>query len=132
MKVLDLFAGSGVGAGLQQLGIEDLGVEYWATARETRELNGLNNVYDNAWDIHKAEQLNFDGLWASPPCQTYSVAGKGAGNSLLQEHLNVIREGLYQSTDFVREYLPGSDDTKLVFVPMTYVAIYKPQFFVFE
>ena len=68
--VLDLFAGSGVGVACQQLGVPEYGVEKMPAAQETRRLNGMTTVYDDVWDIDKAEGLQFDTLWASPPCFT--------------------------------------------------------------
>jgi len=68
--VLDLFAGSGVGVACQQLGVTEYGVEKMPAAQETRRLNGMTTVYDDVWDIDKAEGLKFDTLWASPPCFT--------------------------------------------------------------
>ena len=89
--VLDLFAGTGVGVACQQLGVTEHGVEKMKAAQETRKLNGMGLAYDDVWDIDKAQGLHFDTLWASPPCQTFSVAGKGDGRKALDQVLQIGR-----------------------------------------
>ena len=78
-KVLDLFAGTGVGVAIQNLGAEEYGVEIMKEALATREANGMNTIYNDVWDAHlfvelweswTAEEKEFFTLWASPPCFT--------------------------------------------------------------
>lgn len=132
--VLDLFAGSGVGVACQQLGVPEYGVEKMPAAQETRKLNGMVTAYDDVWDIHKADGLKFDTLWASPPCQTFSVAGKGNGRKALDDVLKAIREWRWISMDSLKRLGDevGDERTALVLTPLTYVYKFRPTYVAFE
>lgn len=132
--VLDLFAGSGVGVACQQLGVPEYGVEKMPAAQETRRLNGMTTVYDDVWDIDKAEGLQFDTLWASPPCQSYSVSGKGAGRKALAEVLTAVAERRWTSMASLKRLGEevGDERTALVLTPLTYVNRFRPTYIAFE
>lgn len=132
--VLDLFAGSGVGVACQQLGVPEYGVEKMPAAQETRRLNGMTTVYDDVWDIDKAEGLQFDTLWASPPCQTFSVAGKGSGRKALNDVLTAIAERRWTSIHSLKRLGEevGDERTALVLTPLTYVNRFRPTYIAFE
>jgi len=132
--VLDLFAGTGVGVACQQLGVTEYGVEKMAAAQETRNLNGMGLAYDDVWDIEKAAALSFDTLWASPPCQTFSVAGKGEGRKALTDVLEAIRAWRWTSVESLRTLGEevGDERTALVLTPLAYVYRYRPTYIVFE
>ena len=75
--ILDLFAGpGGWDYAAQQLGLTVRGVEYDPHACATREAVGL--ATDQA-DVATYPAPTTDGLIASPPCQAFSLAGKGDG-----------------------------------------------------
>jgi DNA (cytosine-5)-methyltransferase 1 len=137
-RVLDLFAGTGVGVAIQNLGAREFGVEIMPEAIATREANGMRTVYTDVWDAHKAEALvrywrNWT-LWASPPCQTFSLAGSGAGRRALSDVLGVIERKEYIDMDILREQsaLLGDERIGLVLSPLHYAARFLPTFIAFE
>lgn len=98
---LDLFAGHGWGVACRALGIEEYGVEIMPEACAVRELNGMRTIYNDVWEglvgTEGAAPLppiveDYDLLIASPPCQTFSMAGAGAGRKALDEA--ILREVL--------------------------------------
>lgn len=80
MSVVDLFAGlGGWDHAARQLGIDPLGIEWNADACATREAVGLRTLHADISALDPADFAPCEGLIASPPCQDFSVAGKGAG-----------------------------------------------------
>lgn len=76
-RVLDLFAGpGGWDQGVLDLGLRPHGVEWDAAACETARAAG--HLRHQA-DVSQLEVPDHDGLIASPPCQGFSMAGKGQG-----------------------------------------------------
>jgi DNA (cytosine-5)-methyltransferase 1 len=83
--IVDLFAGpGGWSTGLNLLGLsEDVGVEWDTAACETGRAAGHPRLQA---DIAELDPLtvcgdNLEGLIASPPCQGFSMAGKGKGRA---------------------------------------------------
>lgn len=79
--ILDLFAGpGGWSEGLRTIGLSDVGVEWDAAACATRAAAGHATIRA---DVEQLPTEPFRGrvagLIMSPPCQDFSVAGKGAG-----------------------------------------------------
>lgn len=133
--VLDLFAGHGVGVAIEQLGAREYAVEINEDAIKTRLLNGMSDVvYRDAWDARLAEALEFDTLWASPPCQSYSVAGKGNGRKSLDDVIRAIDDRAYLSIDRLKEVgrLVGDDRTALVLSPLHYIWRFRPRYIALE
>lgn len=80
MTVVDLFAGmGGWDHAARQLGIDPLGVEHNPDACATREAAGLRTLQADIAELDPADFAPCEGLIASPPCQAFSVAGKGGG-----------------------------------------------------
>lgn len=80
MNVMDLFAGlGGWDHAAHQLGFDPLGIEWNADACATREAVGLRTLHADISELDPADFAPCEGLIASPPCQDFSVAGKGAG-----------------------------------------------------
>lgn len=128
MKLLDLFAGTGVGVAASQLGVIEYGVEIMPEAIATRDAAGFITPYTDVWEIEKAESLEFNALWASPPCQTFSMAGAGSGRRALDDVARGISEGRWMSIDSLRRLGAevGDDRTALVLTPLAYIKRFLP------
>ncbi len=82
VTVVDLFAGlGGWDHAARQLGLDPLGIEHNADACATREAVGLRTRQADIATLDPADFAPCEGLIASPPCQDFSVAGKGAGRT---------------------------------------------------
>jgi DNA (cytosine-5)-methyltransferase 1 len=138
LRALDLFAGTGWGVAAQRLGIEEYGVEIMPEAVATREAAGMTTVYRDVWDGLADPTLipEHDLLIASPPCQTFSMAGKGSGRRALDDVLALIASGAWLRDgtalrDAARD--AGLDDrTALVLSPLAYVARTSPTYITLE
>ena len=132
---LDLFAGHGVGVAMRNLGIEEYAVEMWQDAIDTRLANGLSEpVYRDAWDIELAEDLDVEGIWASPPCQTFSAAGSGSGRGSISGILSAVESGVWKCPEELRAFSATLPDprTGLVLSPLAYVSRLRPRYVVLE
>lgn len=119
---LDLFAGAGGwDVAAQRLGIEADGVEIMKEARATREAAGLFTRYEDVWNP-PAYLNGYTGKMASPPCPTFSQAGKGTGRAALDSVLAAIRDRAYLDLECLRAYPVSDDDdrTRLVLTPLHY------------
>lgn len=154
MIALDLFAGHGWGVACRQLGIEEYGVEIMPEACAVRELNGMTTIYNDVWEgldggaifdemVANPEAradgtpgsvlLDYDLLIASPPCQTFSMAGGGAGRKALDEVLAAIDARLYLDPAALVAFGETHDPkTALVLAPLAHIARDVPQYVVLE
>ena len=83
LDAVDLFAGpGGWDVAAERLGLAVHGIEFEATACLTRRAAGLRTTEG---DVRHYGPADFParGLIASPPCQTFSTAGKGDGRAAL-------------------------------------------------
>lgn len=79
-RALDLFAGpGGWDEGVRQLGIKPLGIEWDTAACATREAAGHATIKADVAALDPTPYLGTELLLASPPCQAFSVAGRGEG-----------------------------------------------------
>lgn len=137
-EAVDLFAGTGWGVALRILGIAEHGVELMPEARATREANGMRNWLADVWDVLEStdpESAEFRAALAimSPPCQTFSMAGNGAGRRALDEVLGLIDSRAYLNPAELRAFGERHDPrTALVLTPLTYVAQHAPPYVVME
>lgn len=89
-QVVDLFAGpGGWDLAALDLGIDVLGIEYDDAACATRKAAGLKTLQA---DVSALDPMDFpcNGLIASPPCQAFSMAGKGEGRQAIGEYVDSI------------------------------------------
>ena len=149
LRDLDLFAGTGWGVACQRLGIDEMGVEIMPEAVATREANGMHTLYRDVWDglqnpvvmatFYKwiADGGSVDGFYelliASPPCQTFSLAGKGAGRAALDEVIEAIRLDAYKDPASLRAFGEKHDmRTALVLTPLAHVWRDRPRLVALE
>lgn len=124
-KIVDLFAGpGGLDSAARELGVHAIGLEFDANACRTREEEGLATV---KCDVRNRGPLDFpeaNVLAGGPPCQTFTVAGAGAGRKALDQ----VREfaGRFEqreSLTSIRTALEGLSDerTGLVLEPLRWI-----------
>ena len=136
ITALDLFAGTGWGVACQRLGITEGGVELMPEANASREANGMHNLYSDVWDglENPGKYPWFHHLLiASPPCQTFSMAGSGKGRAALDDVLHAINVGAYKDVAELRALGEATDPrTALVLTPLAHVYRDWPRYVVFE
>ncbi|SNY88454.1 DNA (cytosine-5)-methyltransferase 1 [Nocardia amikacinitolerans] len=107
VRILDLFAGpGGLDAAAHFLGFKSIGIELDQNACETRYAAGLPTIHA---DVSVMRETRFDEIPKSvdvlaggPPCQSYSVAGNGAG-----------RRALDLVEQFIHRLVSGEDEAKI-------------------
>ncbi|MFF0647734.1 DNA cytosine methyltransferase [Streptomyces tendae] len=126
--VLDLFAGpGGLDVAGHRLGVPSLGIEWDKSACLTRYAAGLDTLHA---DVSAVRRESFESLppeinvlAGGPPCQTYSVAGKGAGRKALEEVKKFIDRLMADDSDKeIDKELENLSDprTALVLEPLRY------------
>jgi len=130
-EVLDLFAGpGGWDVGARELGLDPLGVELDSWACATRKAAGLRTVKRN---VARYTPDPFDGLIASPPCPSFSMAGKGKGRvDLPHLHRFVERWARRGWTDPNTFHQWADPRTPLVLQPLRYIDLGEPEWVVME
>ncbi len=118
-QAVHLFAGpGGLEHGAQLPGV---GIELDANTVATRAAAGLPTVHGDVTTYGPADFPDATVLTGGPPCQTYSVAGHGAGRAALDTVL-ALAKALAARQD-IRPQLAGLDDprTGLVLEPLRWV-----------
>ncbi|MGW5879993.1 DNA cytosine methyltransferase [Nocardiopsis terrae] len=106
-RILDLFAGpGGLDVAAHFLGFKSIGIEWDRNACETRYAAGLPTIHA---DVRVMRESRFDEIPESvdvlaggPPCQSFSVAGSGAG----RRALDVVKK-------FIHRLVDGDNDAKI-------------------
>jgi len=133
VKADDGFAGAGGwDLAARELGIEARGIENMKEARATRDAAGLVTIHDDVWTF--VPDGAAVGKIDSPPCQTFSAAGKGAGRKALEDVLRGIRDNYYTSIDhlhFLGEEV-GDSRTSLVLTPLHFATQYDYEWLAWE
>lgn len=135
MIALDLFAGTGWGVACQALGATEYGVEIMAAAVESRRINGMATPYRDVWAGLEDESIvpEYDSLIASPPCQTFSVAGGGSGRDELDTINAAISGGNFSDIGWLRTLEADTDPrTALILSPLAYIIRDMPAHVVLE
>ncbi|MGW0325459.1 DNA cytosine methyltransferase [Nocardia sp. NPDC003183] len=117
--VVDLFAGpGGLDVAARWLGLDVYGFEWDRNACETRASAGLNSVPHDVRDFGPADVPGAWILAGGPPCQTFTVAGSGAGRRALDEVLSFV--GRMGDGEDVADEVSQLDDvrTGLVLEPL--------------
>lgn len=133
-EVLDLFAGpGGWSVALQRLGFNEHGVEWDRAACETAMAAGHRREQA---DVRDVDPIPGAPLIASPPCQTFSAAGKREGAASVEK----LREAVFQmlTVRTVEEALTSvgitdvDEKTALVLEPMRFIRDGNPEWVAME
>ncbi|MFD0684061.1 DNA cytosine methyltransferase [Actinomadura fibrosa] len=90
-KIVDLFAGpGGLDVAAEKLGIPTVGLEWEASACETRRRADLKTVEDDVRGYGPTDFPDANVLAGGPPCQTFTVAGTGVGRKALDNVLSFV------------------------------------------
>ncbi|MER7520972.1 DNA cytosine methyltransferase [Streptomyces sp. NPDC126499] len=118
-EIVDLFAGpGGLDVAARDLGYEVTGIEFDQDACDTRTAAGLLTLQGDVRDFGPHKFPNATVLAGGPPCQTFTVAGSGAGRRALDEVIEFVKR-MARGED-VRSQLAVLDDerTGLVLEPL--------------
>lgn len=101
IKVLDLFSGTqSVRKAFekQNIDIDYIGVDIYSPEKENLilDLTSENIIKKLLAKLPKGWKPDF--IWASPPCETFSLANPGKGSANL--HYEVVNDNLYARRDF--------------------------------
>jgi DNA (cytosine-5)-methyltransferase 1 len=117
--MVDLFAGpGGLDVAARWLGLSVAGIEWDENACATRRTAGLETVQGDVREHGPSEFPHATILTGGPPCQTYTVAGAGAGRKALNQVLSFIAR--MADGDDITDELAGLEDerTGLVLQPL--------------
>lgn len=133
---LDHFAGTGWGVACRQLNIDEYGVEIMPEAIATRDAAGFKTVYQDVWEGLLDPPLvpPHDIYLASPPCQTFSVAGRGTGRKALDAVLEAIALEAWRYPEILKSLGGdlGDDRTALVLSPLAHIWQHRPRLVALE
>lgn len=122
IKIVDLFAGpGGLDVAAEKLGVPTVGIEWDASACETRRAAGLETVQGDVRLYGPSNFPNANVLAGGPPCQTFTVAGTGAGRKALDEVLSFVKRMVdREDREEITKDLANLDDerTGLVLEPL--------------
>lgn len=133
-RALDLFAGpGGWDEGVRPLGIRPLGVELDRAAVETRRAAGHPTMSCDVAELDPRVFVGCELLIASPPCQSFSTAGKGDGLADVR-YIVACAESLADGLDTRAAFGPCCADPRslLVVEPLRFVLELRPTFVALE
>lgn len=133
MRALDLFAGAGGwDVGARARGIDVDRVELWAPANATAAAEGFTTVASDVATVrlNRDEAREYPVHLASPPCQTFSMAGNGAGCRDMDKVLLGIKAyasgRVHRAADF------SDPRTALVLEPLRLALEGRPEYIAWE
>lgn len=137
--VIDLFAGpGGWDVGARCIGIDPVGIEWDDNACATRRAAGLLTIQGDVAAQDPLTAIEFTpvpvvGLIASPPCQSFSMAGKRAGEQDTA-HVIACAVALSEGRDVRDLYAKGCADPRsmLVVEPIRWVHELRPRWIALE
>ncbi|MFI5670520.1 DNA cytosine methyltransferase [Streptomyces sp. NPDC051704] len=130
IRILDLFAGpGGLDVAAHFLGYRSIGIEWDRNACETRYAAGLPTIHADVSVMRESRfdeiPRSIDVLAAGPPCQSFSVAGTGAGRRALdnvKKYIHRIVAGEDEATIDNDLHALGEDPrTALVLEPLRWL-----------
>ncbi len=130
MLAVDLCAGSGWAVACQRLGISELGIEIMPEAIATRDAMGVYTQDVSIADLPDSFCSQAPIQIAGPPCQTFSMAGSGAGRQALNDVLDRIT--LFRDHGIFTRGGSGDPRTWLVLEPLRLAVGGLPTFVVWE
>ena len=118
--ITSLFAGpGGLDHAARLEGHDSIGIEWDNNAVTTRRAAGLPTIHA---DVRRYGPADFPGgrtLAAGPPCQTFTVAGDGAGRAVLDDILAAVKR--MGAREAVNPGLLGDERTGLVLEPLRWI-----------
>ncbi|MER5843239.1 DNA cytosine methyltransferase [Streptomyces prasinus] len=119
-QAVHLFAGpGGLEVGAMDRGVHGVGIEWDANAVATRRAAGLPTIHGDVRKHGPADFPQATVLTGGPPCQTFTVAGAGAGRAALADVLGAVkRMGVREAVD---PAVLGDERTGLVLEPLRWV-----------
>jgi DNA (cytosine-5)-methyltransferase 1 len=116
---VELFAGpGGLGLAGELAGVRTVGIEWDVNAVATRVAAGLATIHGDVTRYGPAD-IPGDVLAGGPPCQTFTVAGSGAGRVVLANILDAVKKmGAREAVD---PRLLGDERTGLVLEPLRWI-----------
>jgi DNA (cytosine-5)-methyltransferase 1 len=115
--IVDLFAGpGGLDAGARLAGVDSLGIEWDDNAVATRTAAGLPTAHADVRELGPEDFPDAETLAAGPPCQTFTVAGSGAGRLEMARVIDAVKRlGAREEVD---PGIFGDERTALVLEPL--------------
>jgi DNA (cytosine-5)-methyltransferase 1 len=111
-RMVDLFAGpGGLDVAARWLGIEVHGIEWDPNACATRTKAGLATTPGDVRDFGPENFPHATILTGGPPCQTYTVAGGGAGRRALDQVRDFVKRMAAAENDVDRKRIADELDT---------------------
>ncbi|MFJ2535885.1 DNA cytosine methyltransferase [Microbacterium maritypicum] len=133
---VDHFAGTGWSVACRWLGIREYGVEIMPEAIRTRRAAGFRTIYRDVWSglLHPELVPAHELYIASPPCQTFSIAGAGSGRKALEQVLTLIGDEAWKTPETLRAAGAelGDDRTALVLTPLAHIWVHRPRLIALE
>jgi DNA (cytosine-5)-methyltransferase 1 len=120
--MVDLFAGpGGLDVAAHWLGVAVEGIEWDKNACATRRAAGLRTKQDDVRSFGPKDFPDATVLAGGPPCQTYTVAGGGAGRRALDRVLGFVQrmaDGEDVASELEKLHDNGDERTGLVLEPL--------------